>query len=145
MHNILIVDDEVEIQKTLGGILQDEGYTIATSGSAEEALRQISKKQFDVVLLDIWLPGMDGLGALEAIRKNESAPEVVMISGHGTIESAVRATKLGAFDFLEKPLSLDRTLVEVKNAVEAKRLRKENRELKRQTRGGEIVGSSVPI
>jgi two-component system, NtrC family, nitrogen regulation response regulator NtrX len=145
MHNILVVDDEIEIQKTLGGVLEDEGYTIATAGSGEEALRLINKKSFDVVLLDIWLPGMDGMAALEAVRRIEAAPEVVMISGHGTIESAVRATKLGAFDFLEKPLSLDRTLVVVKNAIEARRLREENRELKRQTRSGEIVGSSVPI
>ena len=145
MHSILIVDDEPEIQKPLGGILQDEGYTVATAGSAEEGIRTLGKKPYDVVLLDIWLPGMDGLTALESIRKTENPPEVVMISGHGTIESAVRATKLGAFDFLEKPLSLERTLVVVKNAAESKRLRTENRELKRQSRSGEIVGNSVPM
>src|SRR3569832_2122422 len=145
MHNILIVDDEPEIQKTLGGILQDEGYVVSTAGSAEEGLRTLAKKPYDVVLLDIWLPGMDGLTALETIRKADNPAEVVMISGHGTIESAVKATKLGAFDFLEKPLSLDRTLVVVKNAAEAKRLRTENRELKRQSRSGEIVGNSVPM
>jgi two-component system nitrogen regulation response regulator NtrX len=145
MHSILIVDDEPEIQKTLGGILQDEGYTVTTTGSAEEGLRALVKKPCDVVLLDIWLPGMDGLTALESMRKTENPPEVVMISGHGTIESAVKATKLGAFDFLEKPLSLERTLVVVKNAAEAHRLRTENRELKRQSRSGEIVGNSVPM
>jgi two-component system nitrogen regulation response regulator NtrX len=145
MHSILIIDDEPEIQKTLGGILEDEGYSVATAGSAEEGLRIVGKKLFDLVLLDIWLPGMDGMAALEAIRKLENAPEVVMISGHGTIESAVRATKLGAFDFLEKPLSLERTLVIVKNAIEAKRLRQENRELKRSSRSGDIVGNSVPM
>jgi two-component system nitrogen regulation response regulator NtrX len=145
MHNLLIVDDEPEIQKTLSGILEDEGYAVTSAGSAEECLRTLGKRSFDLVLLDIWLPGMDGLSGLEAIRKLEDPPEVIMISGHGTIESAVRATKLGAFDFLEKPLSLERTLVVVKNAIEAKRLRQENRELKRQSRGGEIVGNSVPL
>ena len=141
----LIVDDEPEIQKTLSGILEDEGYAVSCAGSAEEGLRLLNKRAFELVLLDIWLPGMDGLAGLEAIRKLEDPPEVIMISGHGTIESAVRATKLGAFDFLEKPLSLDRTLVVVKNALEAKRLRLENRELKRQSRSGEIVGNSVPM
>jgi two-component system nitrogen regulation response regulator NtrX len=145
MHSVLIVDDEPEIQKTLGGILEDEGYSVSMAGSAEEGLRALAKKAHDVVLLDIWLPGMDGLAALEHIRRLDNPPEVVMISGHGTIESAVKATKLGAFDFLEKPLSLERTLVLVKNAGEARRLRLENRELKRQFRGGEIVGNSVPM
>ena len=145
MHNVLIVDDEPEIQKTLSGILEDEGYAVACAGSAEESLRMLGKRSFELVLLDIWLPGMDGMAGLEAIRKLDDAPEVIMISGHGTIESAVRATKLGAFDFLEKPLSLERTLVVVKNAIEAKRLRQENRELKRQSRSGEIVGNSVPM
>jgi two-component system nitrogen regulation response regulator NtrX len=98
------------------------------------------------VLLDIWLPGMDGLEALEKIKQSEDAPEVIMISGHGTIETAVRATKLGAFDFLEKPLSLDKMLILVKNAVEARKLESENRHLKKQVQSKSVIaGDSVPM
>jgi len=98
------------------------------------------------VLLDVWLPGMDGLETLEKIREAENAPEVIMISGHGTIETAVRATKLGAYDFLEKPLSVDKTLILLKNAIDSKRLRLENRDLKKQlTPRSIIVGESIPM
>ena len=98
------------------------------------------------MLLDVWLPGIDGLSTLEKMRTLEHAPEVVMISGHGTIDTAVRATKLGAFDFLEKPLSLEKTLIVVKNAAEAKRLRDENRDLKRQLQPRSVlVGESIPV
>ena len=90
-----------------------------------------------MVLLDVWLPGMDGLETLEKIRELDDPPEVIMISGHGTIETAVRATKLGAYDFLEKPLSIDRTLILIKNAIEAKQLRSENRDLKKQLQSQE--------
>jgi two-component system, NtrC family, nitrogen regulation response regulator NtrX len=145
-HTILIVDDEPDIRKSLKGVLEDEGYKVGTAASAEDGLVELKKKPYDLVLLDIWLPGMDGLAALEEIKRSDHCPEVIMISGHGTIESAVRATKLGAFDFLEKPLSLDRTLILVKNAIDSHRLRIENRELKTQTQGrGEIVGNSVPM
>ena len=103
------------------------------------------KASFDVILLDVWLPGMDGLEALEKIRALDDPPEVIMISGHGTIETAVRATKLGAYDFVEKPLSLDKTLILVKNAIEARRLRHENRDLRKQLQAKSvIVGDSVP-
>jgi two-component system, NtrC family, nitrogen regulation response regulator NtrX len=146
MHNILIVDDEPGIQQSLKGVLEDEGYQAAVAGDAESCLEVLSKRQFDLVLLDIWLPGMDGMEALEKIKEAEDAPEVIMISGHGTIETAVRATKLGAFDFLEKPLSLEKTLILVKNAIDAKRLRSENRELKKQALAKSvIVGDSVPM
>jgi two-component system, NtrC family, nitrogen regulation response regulator NtrX len=146
MHNILIVDDEPDIRKSLRGVLEDEGYKVAVADTGEACLAEIRKRPFDLVLLDIWLPGMDGLQALEEIKKSDTGPEVIMISGHGTIESAVKATKLGAFDFLEKPLSLDRTLILVKNAVEAHKLRLENRDLKNQVLPrGEIVGTSVPM
>ena len=145
MH-ILIVDDEPEIRKSLRGVLEDEGYKVSAAESAEACLSELKKKHFDLVLLDIWLPGIDGLAALEEIKKSETAPEVIMISGHGTIESAVRATKLGAFDFIEKPLSLNKLLILVKNALEAHRLRMENQDLKAQTQArGEIVGNSVPM
>ena len=146
MHNVLIVDDESGIRESLGGVLEDEGYAVASADSAEAGLDLLEKRPFDVVLLDIWLPGIDGLEALEKIREMEDAPEVIMISGHGTIETAVRATKLGAYDFLEKPLQLEKTLILVKNAADAKRLRSENRELKKQVQSKSvIVGDSVPM
>ena len=103
---------------------------------------------YDVLLLDIWLPDRDGLEVLSDVRQQaiETRPEVIIISGHGTIETAVKATKLGAYDFLEKPLSLDRTLIVVKNAVEARRLRSENEEFKRQFSVSSVLtGESVPL
>src|SRR5512133_166042 len=145
MHNILIVDDEAGIRQSLKGVLEDEGYKAALAESAEACLDILDKRPFDVVLLDIWLPGMDGLEALEKIKQSDDAPEVIMISGHGTIETAVRATKLGAFDFIEKPLSLEKTLILVKNAAHAHRLRTENRDLKRQGPKSVIVGESIPM
>ncbi len=146
MHNILIVDDEAGIRQSLKGVLEDEGYKVAAVDSGESCLDTLRRRSFDVILLDIWLPGMDGLDALEKIRESEGAPEVIMISGHGTIETAVRATKLGAFDFLEKPLSLEKTLILVKNAAESRRLRGENRDLKKQLLAKSvIVGESIPM
>jgi two-component system nitrogen regulation response regulator NtrX len=146
MHNILIVDDEFSIRESLQGVLEDEGYKASAADSGEACLEMLRKKSFDVILLDIWLPGMDGLEALERIRENEDAPEVVVISGHATIETAVRATKLGAFDFLEKPLSVERTLILIKNAIETRKLRLENRDLKKQMAPKSlIVGESIPM
>jgi two-component system, NtrC family, nitrogen regulation response regulator NtrX len=146
MHNVLVVDDEVEIRESLRGILEEEGYRVLQAESGEACLELLRKQTCDVVLLDIWLPAMDGLDALERIRQFEDPPEIVMISGHGTIETAVRATKLGAFDFLEKPLSLERTLIVLKNAVEARRLRRENAEFKKQLQSKSIIaGESIPM
>jgi two-component system nitrogen regulation response regulator NtrX len=146
MHSILIVDDEPGIRQSLKGALEDEGYKASTAESGEACLELLKKRPFDVVLLDIWLPGMDGLEALEKIKQSEDAPEVIMISGHGTIETAVRATKLGAFDFLEKPLSLEKMLILVKNAVEARKLESENRDLKKQVQSKSVIaGDSVPM
>ena len=146
MHSVLIVDDESAIRESLRGVLEDEGYDVADAESGEVCLEQLEKKAADVVLLDIWLPGMDGLQTLGKIRDLENAPEVIIISGHGNIETAVRATKLGAFDFLEKPLSVAKTLILIKNALDAKRLRSENRELKKLAiRKSEIVGESIPM
>jgi two-component system, NtrC family, nitrogen regulation response regulator NtrX len=146
MHSILVVDDEHDIRETLRGILEDEGYKVLLAESGEACLDQLKHRSCEVVLLDIWLPGMDGLDALERIRQTDGAPEVVMISGHGTIETAVRATKLGAFDFLEKPLSLDKTLIVIKNALDAYRLRRENAEFKKQMQAKSvIVGESIPM
>jgi two-component system nitrogen regulation response regulator NtrX len=146
MLSVLIVDDEASIRESLAGVLQDEGYKPESAGSGEACLELLERKAFDLVLLDIWLPGIDGLDVLEKIRELENPPEVIIISGHGTIETAVRATKLGAFDFLEKPLSIDKTLILLKNALQAKKLRQENQDLKRQLAPKSvIVGDSVPM
>src|ERR1700753_3347916 len=148
MNHILIVDDEAEIRESLGEILKEDGYAVTSTASASEAMVLLRDASYDVMLLDIWLPDRDGLDVLTEIRSlaNESTPEVIIISGHGTIETAVRATKLGAFDFLKKPLSIDRTLILLKNAVEARRLRSENQELKRQLlMHVPITGESVSI
>src|SRR5437868_11510870 len=147
MHKILIVDDETGIRESLQGVLADEGYETAAVESGEECLKLLRRdRTFEVVLLDIWLPGIDGLETLGKIREIDSAPEVIMISGHGNIETAVRATKLGAYDFLEKPLSIDKTLILVKHAVDAKHMRQENRELKKQLAPRSvIVGESIPM
>lgn len=147
MNHILIVDDEADIRKLLEEILREEGYAVASTPTATEALVLLRDVSYDVMLLDIWLPDRDGLEVLHEIKslEIENKPEVIIISGHGTIETAVRATKLGAFDFLEKPLSLDRTLIVVKNAIDAKRLRNENQEFKRQlSLHVPITGESVP-
>jgi len=146
MNHILIVDDETEIRESLEEILREEGYLVTTAATAAEGLTLIRDATYEVVLLDIWLPDRDGLEMLKDIHTLEAKPEVIIISGHGTIETAVRATKLGAFDFLEKPLSLDRTLILVKNAIDARRLRHENQEFHRQLHANTtITGESVPI
>jgi len=148
MKHILVVDDEPDIRRTLEAILAEEGYAVTTAGTAAEALELARDAIFDAVLLDIWLPDRDGLDVLKDIRAAEdgSSPEVIIISGHGTIEAAVKATKLGAYDFLEKPLSLDRTLIIVKNAIQARRLRVENREFQQQlTARARVTGESVPV
>jgi len=146
MNHILIVDDETEIRDSLEEILCEEGYVVTTAATGGEGLTLVRDAAYDVVLLDIWLPDRDGLELLQDIHSLEAKPEVIIISGHGTIETAVRATKLGAFDFLEKPLSLDRTLILVKNALDARRLRTENQEFHRQINAHTaITGESVPI
>ena len=148
MNHVLIVDDEGEIRESLEGILREEGYLVTTCATATEALELVRDADYDVVLLDIWLPDRDGLETLGEIRRMEDAsiPEVVIISGHGTIEAAVRATKLGAYDFLEKPLSLDRTLIVVNNAMRARQMREDNAEFARQLAvKGNVTGQSVAM
>src|ERR1700744_2827687 len=148
MNHILVVDDEAEIRSSLEEILREEGYGVASAATAAEAMVLAEDAPYDAVLLDIWLPDRDGLDVLAEIRglPQETRPEVVIISGHGTIESAVKATKLGAYDFLEKPLSIDRTLIVLKNAIEARRLRTENLEFKRQFSVNSVLtGESVPV
>src|SRR5262252_10667561 len=146
MHTILIVDDESEIRSSLQGVLEDEGYKPLLAESAEDCLATLSRKPVDVVLLDIWLPGMDGLEALERIVAMEDPPEVIMISGHGNIETAVRATKLGAFDFIEKPLSIEKTVLTVRNALRQQRLELINADMAAAlAREYTMVGESVAM
>ncbi len=145
-HSILIVDDESGIRESLGALLREEGYDVAAAASGEECLEATARNSFDLILLDVWLPKMDGLAALERLQQREGPPMVVMISGHGNIETAVRATKLGAFDFIEKPLSLEKTILVVKNALEYLRLDRENRFLRAELQQRfEILGDSVPM
>ena len=144
--SILIVDDESGIRQSLSALLRDEGYDVTAVSSGEECIEAVERRAFDLILLDIWLPGIDGLATLERINEHDGAPMVVMISGHGKIETAVRATKLGAFDFIEKPLSLDKTVLAVKNALDYLRLEKENRRLRAELEQRyQILGDSVPM
>jgi two-component system nitrogen regulation response regulator NtrX len=147
LANILIVDDEQSIRTTLSRILEDEGHETTLCESGEEALTEYARKEFDVILLDVWLPGIDGLAVLERLRSVNGGPPVVVISGHGTIDSAVKATRLGAFDFLEKPLSLDRVLLTINHALSDRKLREEVRTLKQQQTSLEelLIGESEAI
>ena len=145
-EEILVVDDEKNIRGSLEGILKDEGYRVRAVATAEELLKQVGQALPDLVILDVWLPGMDGLQALEELKRLHSELPVIMISGHSTVEAAVKATKLGAYDFIEKPLSLEKTVLAVRNALDRQRLELENRAL-RQTleERYEIVGESPDI
>src|SRR3972149_1408374 len=119
-EHILIVDDEESIRRALTEVLKHEEYVVSPVESGEEALKFLAGRRVDAVLLDIWMAGMDGLDTLEAILRLDPLATVIMISGHGTIETAVRATKLGAVDFIEKPISLDRLLSVLGQALEAR-------------------------
>jgi two-component system, NtrC family, nitrogen regulation response regulator NtrX len=129
-EHILIVDDEPAIQSSLRGVLEDEGYRVTAVGSGAEAIGVVADEAPDVIFLDIWMPGLDGLETLAQLKRVRPETAVVMISGHGTIETAVKATRLGAYDFIEKPLSLDKTLVTVTRALEHVRLESENQTLR---------------
>src|SRR5262249_39654873 len=107
--SILIVDDEPGVRTSLSGVLRDEGYAVEAVSSGEECLERLTRGPVDLIVLDVWLPGMDGLATLARLRERQVDASVVLISGHGNIESAVRAIKMGAFDFVEKPLSLEKT------------------------------------
>src|SRR6186713_2943363 len=144
--HILIVDDEAGVRSALSGVLRDEGYVVEAVESGEACLDRVVRAPYDVIVLDIWLPGMDGLATLARLRERRVDAPVVMISGHGNIESAVRAIKMGAFDFVEKPLSLDKTVLVVGNAVRQRRLEIENRELRATVdRRHVIVGESYKL
>ena len=143
---ILIVDDEEGIRESLSGILEDEGYDILTADSGEEAVRILRETSPDLIFLDIWLTGMDGIKTLQEIKAMKPDVPVIMISGHGSIELAVKATQTGAYDFLEKPLSLERVLLVSKRAIEKRTLERENIALKENlTRKWKLVGESQKI
>ncbi len=145
-EHILIVDDEPAIQAALRGVLEDEGYRVTAVGTGEDALALVADETPDLVFLDIWMPGRDGLETLAALKRLRPEIAVVMISGHGTIETAVKATRLGAYDFIEKPLSLEKTLLTVARALEHARLERENAHLKeRLAQRSEIIGDSPAI
>ena len=129
---ILVVDDEAGVRSSLAGILGDEGYAVTACDSGEAGLAALEARRYDLVLLDVWLPGLDGLEVLRRIRERDSELPVVVISGHGTIETAVKAVRLGAQDFVEKPLSLEKTVLAVRNALRQRRLESQLRELRQQ-------------
>jgi two-component system nitrogen regulation response regulator NtrX len=146
-NSILIVDDERGIRETLRGVLEDEGFEIETVESGEACLKAVENKTYACILLDIWLgKGIDGLETLKQLRENGNDSAVVMISGHGNIETAVKSTKLGAFDFIEKPLSLEKTILTVRNAIRARELERVNAQLA-ETLSQEyvMIGQSVAM
>ena len=125
---VLVVDDEPGIRQSLSGVLEDEGYVVHAVESGEACIEELGSRSYELALLDIWLPGIDGMETLTRIQEIPfpDRPSVVMISGHGNIEAAVKATKLGAFDFLEKPLSIEKVTVVAANAIKQRRLQIEN-------------------
>src|SRR5215467_10028624 len=146
MSSILIIDDEAGVRASLGGVLRDEGYRVDAVESGEIGLDQVTRQPYDVILLDIWLPGIDGIATLERLRERRVDAQVIMISGHASVEAAVKATKLGAFDFIEKPLSLEKTVLAVRNALRQRRLEVENLALRaRVDRRQQIIGDSTAM
>lgn len=146
-QRVLVVDDEPGIRDSLTGVLEDEGYDVESVGDGEMCLAKLDEQPFDAVLLDVWLPGIDGLETLVRIQEisAEDRPAVIMISGHGTIETAVKATKLGAFDFIEKPLTIEKVLVLVKNACQQRKLERQLEILREGEGKPRIIGNSVPM
>ena len=143
--HVLIVDDEQPICQSLKGIFQDEGYEVSLAPDGPSALKLVDEESPDLVLLDIWMPGMDGLEVLEALKQRRPDLPVVMISGHGTIETAVKSTRLGAFDFIEKPLDMDKILLVARNALEMRRLSRENLMLRAKAEPPQLTGHSPAI
>jgi two-component system, NtrC family, nitrogen regulation response regulator NtrX len=145
MARILIIDDEASIRTTLSHILEDEGHRATACESGEEGVAQFAREEFDLVILDLWLGGIDGMTVLERIR-NAGGPPVIVVSGHGNIDTAVRATRLGAYDFLEKPLSLERVLLTVNHALSDRKLREEMQEMRRSVDLDDLlIGDSEPM
>ncbi len=146
MDSILIVDDERGIRDTLRGVMGDEGFVADAVASGEECLKAVEKRAYGCILLDVWLPGIDGLETLKQLRASGSDCAVVIISGHGNVETAVRATKLGAFDFIEKPLSIEKTVLTVRNALRQRRLEMMNAEMAAElAKEYTMVGESVAM
>ncbi|MFZ7127073.1 MAG: sigma-54-dependent transcriptional regulator [Desulfobacterales bacterium] len=144
--SLLLVDDEPSILKSLGGLLKDEGYEVLTASNGYEALKIAETQSPDLVLLDVWMPGMDGIETLKMLKQDHPYLPVVIITGHGNIETAVQATKLGAYDLIEKPLSFDKVVVTINNALNFRRLEEENRYLRKKTlEKHSIEGNSPPI
>jgi len=133
LPSILIVDDEPSILQTLSGLLHDEGFEVTTAANGYQALKIIENDSPDLVLLDIWMPGLDGIETLKEIKKENPYIQVIIITGHGTIETAVKATKLGAYDLIEKPLSIDKVILAINNALNFRRLEEENKYLRKKT------------
>ena len=145
-RTILVVDDEKSILRSLEGILSDEGFEVLSAETGVEALEGIKESTPDLVLLDIWMPGLDGIETLEEIKKGYPNLQVIMMSGHGNIETAVKATKIGAYDFVEKPLSLEKLLLSINNALEYYRLEEEISLLKEKDKNRyNITGNSKAI
>jgi two-component system nitrogen regulation response regulator NtrX len=145
MAKILIIDDEPSIRTTLSNILADEGHAVVSCESGEEGIASFARDEFDLVILDLWLPGIDGMTVLERIR-NAGGPPVIVISGHGNVDTAVRATRLGAYDFMEKPLSLERVLLTINHALADRKLREEVRDLRRSLALEDLlIGESEPM
>ena len=147
-HDILIVDDEADIRMLISGILEDEGMKTRQAGDADQALAAVGARRPSLVILDIWLQGsrLDGIQILAELKRDHPNLPVIMISGHGTIETAVSAIKQGAYDFIEKPFKADRLLVLVERAIEAARLRRENEELRvRAGSEAELIGTSSTL
>src|SRR6266581_5845105 len=143
-ESILVVDDEAGVRSSLAGILGDEGYLVEAVDSGEACLAAFERSRYDLVLLDVWLPQMDGLETLSRVRTLDPELPVIVISGHGSIETAVKAVRMGAQDFVEKPLSLEKTLTVVKNALRLRRLEAENRALKEQVQHRWIMVGERP-
>ncbi len=142
---VLIVDDEPSILQSLSGILSDEGFEALTASNGYEALKMIEEESPDLVLLDIWMPGLDGIETLKEIKKYNPHIQVVIITGHGNVETAVKATKMGAFDLIEKPLSIDKIVVTINNALNFRRLEEENQYLRRKTLEKHTLTGNSPI
>ena len=145
-ESILIVDDERGIRETLSAVLRDEGFSADAVASGEDCLKAIGRRAYGCVLLDVWLPGINGLETLRQMRDSDCDAAVVIISGHGNVETAVRATKLGAFDFIEKPLSIEKTVLTVRNALRQRQLERVNQELAAELKEEyAMVGESVAM
>jgi two-component system nitrogen regulation response regulator NtrX len=145
-NSVLIVDDEESIRRTLASVLEDEGLSVETAASGEECLASFERRVFGCVLLDVWLPGIDGIETLERLRSAYPDTAVIMISGHGKIETAVRATRMGALDFIEKPLQTERTILAIRNALRQRQLEADNRRLRERLDDEyAMIGESVPM